>query len=145
MTARARFHPIHALLALTFSMLLALAFSSPAFAQDVDEDAGQQEPVEETDGDLGDESVEGDDAPVDATEDGAAPVEAAEDGFGDEGFADDGNAGEQVDAPAGGVEAGFGGLAGGGDPLLTVFFVGSMAAIAGVAGLVWWRRVSETA
>jgi hypothetical protein len=180
MTARAARQTLSTLLALAFSLMLAMAFSTAAMAQtddgsgedglgdalnnEGDDGTGGEDGTQEgdgiDDGDEGGDDVDGgtDDGFDDGTEGGDDFGTTADDG-GDAGF-DDGTAesfddgaaaddgfddGTQVDAPAGGVEAGFGGLAGDGDPLLTGFLVASLAAIAAVAGLTWWRKVAETA
>jgi hypothetical protein len=72
------------------------------------------------------------------------------DGFDDDGFEEDAETDvfadeeAQVDAPVGGAEAGFGGLAEDGSGLLSVLFIGSMATIAGTAGLTWYRKASAS-
>jgi hypothetical protein len=123
-----------AILLLALALALGFALSAPAAAQDPGEtDDGQQE------------------APEGGTEDGAGAEGEAEGGFEAEGDAEAGGEGEfdeggmeedQVDAPAGAAEAGFGGLDGDG-ALYTVFAV-AMATIALIAGGVWFAKARAT-
>jgi hypothetical protein len=195
MTARAAQRTLSTVAALAFSLLLALSFSTAAFAQLGDDADGEPAPEEDGQQEDGFEGFGDDDAADDGTEDDGTEDDGTEegglgeglggdaedgtgddgedfgddgtdDGFGDDGTAegfgaeddgfdagatvddgfDDGAAAPQVDAPAGGVEAGFGGLAAAeGDPLLAGFLWGSLALILGVAGLTWWRKVATTA
>jgi hypothetical protein len=144
MTARTALRSTGVLAILLLALALAFGFtlSAPAAAQDLGEsDDGQQEAPE---GGTEDGAGEG-------AEDGAGAEGEAEGGFEAEGDAEAGAEGEfdeggveedQVDAPAGAAEAGFGGLDGDGS-LYTVFAV-AMATIALIAGGVWFAKARAT-
>jgi hypothetical protein len=126
MTRSSHERPAGVLATLFFALGLALAFSLSASSLAQEEDEGEDPGL-----------------PVPGEEE---EPEDNGDGFDDDGFEEDAETDvfadeeAQVDAPVGGAEAGFGGLAEDGSGLLSVLFIGSMATIAGTAGLTWYRK-----